>query len=261
MEYLTIILQPRLWLVYGGVGVQDNLLGRREVTSSVVDMCAAQPPVLWICGRKEEEGYFVERLNLPGLTSEPVTWNQGRIGAITAASNGRGAVVLSLPENRSAEPRLWLWSGTTWTAIETAIVPDISSKLAWIADERLVYESVNRSLVVLDLASGRVESGPSGFYPVAASDIREWYAIHEEQVVRFPVAQPFEQLPMPVEGFSFGAVGALRVTRDGRIFSWAEPRFGLRSKGYLQERNGRRLRFRFIDNGAALGAVVGPYAL
>jgi hypothetical protein len=120
-----------------------------------------------------------------------------------------------------------------------------------------VYESVDRQLTILDLVSGHIEIGPSGCCPAAAGDIREWYALSSGRVVRFPFEQSFSHPPTALGGFDFGNATTLRVTRDGNVFTWTMPRWGYRSKGYIQQRGRSRKRFRLIDEG--IGAVLGQF--
>jgi hypothetical protein len=116
---------------------------------------------------------------------------------------------------------------------------------------------VDRKLNILDLDSGKTEIGPSGCCPAAAGDIKEWYALSGGRVMRFPFEQSFSHQPTALGDFDFGNVTTLRVTRDGNVFTWREPRFGYRSKAYIQQRGRARQRFRLIDDG--IGAVLGPF--
>lgn len=196
-------------------------------------------------------------MKLPSLSREHLAWNGGRVGALASAPDGRRVVALELPSDTSEQPALWLWDGNSWNAVKQQVISDISSKLAWLDGTRIVYESVNRQLTILDLATGHIEIGPSGCCPAAAGDIREWYAISNGRVVRFPFELSFTNPPTALDGFDFGNVTTLRVTRDGNVFTWTEPRWGYRSKGYIQQRGPSRKRFRLIDEG--IGAVLGPF--
>lgn len=260
MDYLTLVLEPRTWSLYRGVGSAGELLRQRLDPPVVSGMSPANTPLLWICGpNSDSDRPFVGSLRLSDLSTRFFDWDGGRIGAIASSPDGQEAVALALPSAPADRPRLWLWNGT-WNAI-AEIAPDISSRLAWLEEKRIVYESAARRLVVLDLGSGSADVGPVGFYPAAATDLREWYAVSEGRVSCFSFERPFQQPQAAVQGFAFREVATLRVTRDGRVFSWTEPRFGLRSKGYIQEGGRRRQRFRAIDNGVAIGAVLGPYDL
>jgi hypothetical protein len=178
------------------------------------------------------------------------------VGAVASEPDGEQAVALELPSETGERPRLWWWDGKSWSAVKHPPVPDISSKVAWLDGARIVYESTHRLLTILDLASGYTAIGPSGCSPVAAGGIREWYAIRAGRVVRFPFDDAFGRQPTALDGFDFGEVTTLRVTRDGNVFTWTEPRWGHRSKGYVQERGQSRQRLRVIDEG--IGTVMRP---
>jgi len=258
MGYVTFVNQQRTWGLYRGIGGDGELLSELNDALALHDLSAAHQPILWVCSQSSgSENVSIQRVKLPALSSESIAWNGGRVGALASAPDGEQAVTLELPSDTDEQPRLWLWDGHSWNAVEGRVAPDISSKLAWLDETRIVYESVDRLLTVLDLDTGQVEIGPPGCCPAAAGDLREWYAISNGRVARFPFEQSFRHPPASLDGFTFGNVTTLRVTRDGEVFTWTEPRFGYRSKGYIQQRGQLRKRFQQGDEG--IGAALGPF--
>ena len=258
MGYVTFVDLRGKWSLYRGVGDEGEVINDLSGATPLHDLTAAHEPILWVCSQSSgDQETSIQRVKLPALRSEPLAWNRGRVGAIASAPDGRQAVALELPSDTREQPSLWLWDGNCWNAVKNQVTSDISSKLAWLDGARIAYESVDRRLTVLDLVSGHIEIGPFGCCPAAAGDIREWYALSNGRVVRFPFEQSFNHPPTALDGFSFGDVTTLRVTRDGNVFTWTEPRFGYRSKGYVQQRGRNRKRFRLIDEG--IGAVLGQF--
>lgn len=259
MGYLTFVDLQGKWRLYRGVGDGGEILCDLPDATPLHDLSAAHEPVLWVCSQssRSNQESSVQRVKLPALSSEDLAWNGGRVGALAAAPDGRQVVALELPSATGQQPALWWWDGNSWTGVKQQVVSDISSKLAWLDGARIVYESAERRLTILDLVSGDTEIGPSGCCPAAAVDIREWYALSSGRVVRFPFEQSFSNPPAALAGFDFGNVTTLRVTRDGNVFTWTEPRWGYRSKGYIQQRGESRKRFRLIDEG--IGAVLGQF--
>jgi len=258
VEYVTFISQQQAWRLYRGVGSDGPLLKALPDAPLLHDLSAASPPILWVQTQSSgQDKPLIQRVSLPSLTSETIAWNGGRLGAVASSPDGQRAVVLELPSNINEQTRLWLWSGSSWNSVESQIVPDISSKLSWLEASRIVCETNERKISILDLETGSAEIGPSGCCPAAASDIREWYAISHGRVLRFPFEHSFGHPPTTLDDFSFGNVTTLRVTRDGVVFTWTEPKIGYRSKGYIQKRGERRKRFPEID--AGIGAVLGPF--
>jgi len=258
MGYVTFVDHQRTWRLYLGLGGEGEVIKELNDATPLHDLSAAHVPILWACSQSSSnQETSIQRVKFPTLSCEQLVWNGGRVGALAAAPDGQQAVALELPSNTSEQPALWLWDGNSWNAVENQVIPDISSKLAWLDGARIVYESVERRLTILDLVTGHIEIGPSGCCPTAAGDIREWYAISNGRVAHFPFEQSFSHLPTMFDGFSFGNVTTLRVTHDGDVFTWTEPQFGYRSKGYIQQRGQSRKRFRQIDEG--IGAVFGQF--
>jgi hypothetical protein len=259
MEYVTFVSHKRTWRLHRGIGSDGGLLAERIDSPLLLDLSAAQQPILWVSGHVDSNREsIIQRLTLPDLESQPIPWNGGRVGALTNSPDGQQAVALELPEQPHEQPRLWLWKANTWNAVEVQVIPDISSKLAWLDATQIVYESNSRQLTIYDLGTSDNAIGPLGCCPTVAGELHEWYAINNGRVLRFPLKQSFVHPPEIFEGFSFGHVTTLRVTRDGRVATWTEPRLLYQSKGFLQERGSRRKRFRELDEG--IGAVLGPYS-
>lgn len=259
MGYLTFICNGPKWDLYQGIGSEGELLKEWHDQMRVRAFDAGEKPILWICGGSNmQETKRIQRIILPDLLIEELSWNGARIGAIACAPEGERAVVIELPTRVAEQPRIWLWQSRVWERIETEVTPDISSKLAWLDSERVVFEADSRRLVILDLESRRIETGPAGCCPTAARKIGEWYGIHKGLVMRFSFQEQMNNDPQRLTGFSFGRVTFLRATNDGQVFTWKEPRFLYRYKGYVQKSGHRRKRFPMIDRG--VGAVIGPYA-
>ena len=260
MQYLTFVDLKGKWRLYSGAGAEGEAISAIDDATLLHDFSAAREPILWACSQTSStQETSIERINLPTLSRERIDWKGGRVGAIACDADGQQVVALELPSDIDRLPALWLWKENSWSVVNQQVMPDISSKLAWLDGARIVYESVERKLNILDLVSGNTEQGPSGCCPAAAADIREWYAISSGRVMRFPFEQSFSGPPVALDGFSFGNVTTLRVSRDGNVFTWTEPKWGHRSKGYIQQRGQARKRFRLIDEG--IGAVLGPFDL
>lgn len=258
MDYVTFVSRKRIWSLYRGIGSEGELLAKRDGSPQLIDFSAALQPFLWVCGQQGiNQRSFIQRLTLPNLSIESVFWGGGRVGALASSPDAQQVVALELPDLLNEKPRLWLWIEPSWNAIEAQEVPDISSRLGWLDGTRIVYESVSRRLIILDLDSGNTDIGPDGSFPAVARNAREWYAISKGSVVHFPFDQPFKQPPTGLCGFGFGHLTTLRVSHDGEVFTWTEPRFMYRSSGYIQQRGKKRTRLRQIDEG--IGIVLGPY--
>jgi hypothetical protein len=260
MPYLTFVSRDQTFYLYKGIGTEGQLLRETSQQDRLIDFCPGQQPILWLASRRanSEQG-AIRRLLLPDLAGEEMSWPGGRVGAIACAPDGEQALVLELPEHPAARPRLWWWATQAWQVVEATLTPDISSKLAWLDGTRVVFESTDRALAVLDLSNGNVEVGPSGCCPVAAAAAHEWYALSGGAVSRFSFDPALRRLPTLSEGLQFGRVSALRVTSDGQVFTWVEARFHYRLRGFIQQRGQRQTHFPLIEHG--LGAVLGPYTL
>jgi|KBSSwiStaDraftv2_1062776.scaffolds.fasta_scaffold24013_4 hypothetical protein len=258
MGYVTFIDLKGKWRLYRGLGAEGELIKELDPAALLHDISPAQAPLLWVCGQTSvDQAGSTQRVKLHDLSREDVSWSGGRVGAIASAPDGQRCVALGLPSDVGQQPALSLWNGSSWKPIAPQVMPDISSKLAWLDGSRIVYESVERKLTILDISLGNTEVGPSGCCPAAAAGIREWYAIANGRVMRFPFEKSFASPAATLDEFNFGNVTTLRVTGDGNVFTWTEPKWGYRSKAYFQERGKRRRRFQVIDD--AIGAVLGPF--
>ena len=258
MGYITFIDLKGKWRLYRGIGAEGELIKELDPATLLHDLSPALTPLLWVCGQTSvNQTGSTQRVKLDDLSREDVAWSGGRVGAIASAPDGQRCVALGLPSDVGQQPALWMWNGSSWTTIAPQIMPDISSRLAWLDGSKIVYESVERKLTILDISSGKTEVGPSGCCPAAAAGIREWYAIAGGRVLRFPFEKSFATQAATLDEFNFGKVTTLRVTSDGNVFTWTEPKWGYRSKGYFQERGKQRKRFQLIDD--AIGAVLGPF--
>jgi hypothetical protein len=253
MGYVTFVDLKGKWRLYRGVGAEGDLINELDSATLLHDLSSARDPLLWVCGQTSAS---IQRVKLGDLSSEDMNWSGGRVGALASAPDGQQCVVLELPSDVGPQPTLRMWNGSSWMQIHTNVMPDISSRLAWLEESRIVYESLERRLTILNFVSGATEVGPAGCCPAAAAGMREWYAISAGRVLRFPFEKSFANLTT-LDEFNFGNVTTLRVTSDGNVFTWTEPKWGYRSKAYFQERGKRRKRFRLIDD--AIGAVLGPF--
>jgi len=258
MGYVTFIARQESWRLHAGIGSNGRLLTRRDKMPALLDLGTARNSVLWACTRQNQSGpTALYRVTLPNLDMESVSWAGHRIGAIASAPDGERAVVLTLPQDETEQPTLWFGNVSSWERISIQPKLDISSKIAWLDATRIVCESSQRQLIIFDMKTGSLELGPLGFYPVSASCVQEWYAMSGGRVVRFPFHESFRRSPFGIEGFALNEAATLRVSADGQVFTWTVPLALHRSTGYVQQKGKARQRFRDLDNGAALGAVVG----
>jgi hypothetical protein len=259
MEYFTLVCAPDSWRVYRGIGSDSPPIAERREPTWLVDFDTGRSPVVWVAGHagRPEDGR-VWRGGLFDLDVEQVPWERGRVGALACSPDARRALVLRVPDAIGEEAQLWCWNGGSWDRVESDPTPDVSTKLAWLEDESVVYESAGRQLVVLDMATGGADVGPTGSRPACARAAREWMAVSGGRVLRFAFDAPFAH-PEVVTDFDVGEVGALRLSDDGRVCTWSEPHAPKRSTGYVQERGAKRGRFSAIDDGRAVGAAVGRY--
>lgn len=258
-NYFTFISDREGWRLHRGIGSAQEVLVQRGSAPQVFDLSAARHPVVWLsCSTDGSSPTTIRRVSLPGLEEDEIPWERGRIGSIASSSDGKRGVVLSLDEGPGEPPWLWAWDDGGWARIETPQPPDVSSKLAMMDDNRVVYESNSRRLTVLHLITATLDTGPAASFPTVAPGADSMYCIAADGVVRFPLRNPFEDSPSVVEDILFRSPTSLHVTHDGQVFTWTEPRFVHRLRGYVQQRGRARQRLRDIDEG--IGAVVGPLA-
>lgn len=245
-----------------GIGSHGQMLAERQGVPELLDFSAGRSPILWTCVREPPSGRMaIYRVHLPELSLEPMLWDGTRIGALAAAPDDQQVVVLVLPANPREKPEFLIGDGHFWRVVPTQVHPDISSKLTWLERKRIVYEADDRRLICFDMESGLHSTGPCGSCPVASWPAREWFAISAGRVVRFPFDDPFGRRPGRVEGFDLDKAVTLRASSDGQAFTWTVPQSLHRSHGFSQQKGGPRRRFRDLDNGSHVGAVLGPYAL
>lgn len=260
MEYFTFTSNKSVWRLYRGIGTNGDLLTEQTDALPLLNFYPEKNPIIWVWGhRKRDQKTVIQRLRIPDLSIDPIPWIGHRLGALACAPDGKQAVAIELPEQTNEQPRLLRWCCGSWSIVETQIIPDISSQLAWIEGAQIIFESNTRQLTLLNLDSLRTEVGPAGRYPVTASDIREWYAINNGKVLKFPFEKPFRDNPTLLGCFRFGHTITLRLTRNGQVCTWTEPRFLYQSKGYFQKLGQKRKRFCEIDTG--IGSVLGPYVI
>jgi hypothetical protein len=249
MRYLTFVSVGGRWCLREDL--RGAVITYRDAAPRVQDIGAAVTPVLWLSC---DDG-AVYRLTLPALASpERVPWDGERIGALACSPDGTRALVV---EHDGGAPRLRMWDGSAWQHVTVGVPPDVSSKVAWVDDTRIAFESSNRRLVVLDTVTGAEEEGPPGCCPAAAPSAARWYAIADGRPVTFPTRDAFAGSAAPVEDFRIRRPTSLSVTTDGEVCAWTEPRALYRVRAYVQRRGGRRRRFRERERGVA--AVIGPY--
>ena len=239
--YVTFLHAAGRWSLYRGIGDDDEPVATGRLDEQAADVDAATAPVVWLAGRGS-----VHRLDVTRRTFDRVPWEGGRLGAITSSPDGGQAIVLD------AGAHLHRWTGEAWDVLDVAPAPDISSKLAWLEGTTLVYESVERVLRRVDLTTRRVAPGMPGSNPAAARSAGECFAISGGRAVR-GVAPPTDA------GFDARNPTTLRVSDDGAVLTWTQPRFLYQMKGFVQERGRPRRRFRALDRG--IGGVFGPYDL
>ncbi len=258
LSYFTFYARADTWMLFEGIGIQETLLGQRLNTPELIDFGTTQKPVLWMCYPHESPDRFVvEQVQLPDLSAKHTITVKKRLSAIAVSPDGQQVIILQVPSVSNGIPLLSVWNGQTWRQPDISVTPDISSRLAWFGDHLIAFEATNRRLAVLDLEAETVKIGPTGCWPAAAPIIGQWYAISDSQVAAFDAQPEFRGKGVPIAGFRFGRVTSLRVTLDGQVFSWTEPRFWFGSKAFSQQRNRRRIHFRQPKHG--LWVVIGPY--
>jgi hypothetical protein len=256
--YLTLIFDRLSRRLYRGAGGRE-LMARVESRRVPSDFAATSRGVVWAVGSAGERAGFVDRLSMPELEAESVRWDGRRLGAIACSADGRRAVVTDLPSAAGESVELRVWEEGIWSTVACRPAPDISSRLAWLDGARVAFESSERRLAIIDLASGQVDEGPPARCPAAAPGRGEWYALASGFVLRFPFRHPFgrPQDVVPLGGSR--ERDGLRVSDDGRFFAWQEPALGMRRRGYVADLSGGVRRLRGLDTG--LGGVLGPYEL
>jgi hypothetical protein len=240
------------WRLYEGVGDRGQLVAERDGAPAASHLAQDVSGRLWAAvGPGAAQ---LVRIALPGLAVEPVPRPGSRIGALAAAPDGGRLLVTVLPQNTRGSVELWLWDGSGWRVMGASPPPHISSSLAWLSGDLVVYESVYRRLAVLVLGNDRAAELTEGRLPAVAPLRPAWYAVTGRRVSEFDFPFPYHQ--HPVRGFRFGAVSKLSFSPAGAACLWTESRFPYRVVGFGQSRGGRRVRVRSLDRGA--GIVLSP---
>lgn len=253
--YVTLLEEGPGWRLVDRAGLDGDILLAGPRGHRAHDASAAERPVLWLCGAEEDSGRsFVLRIDLVSLRQQRLP-SPGRVGAISSDPGGGQAVVLQLPETSSGMPRLVRWNGDVWAPLQCVTVPDISSAVTWLPDERVAFESSDRRLCVARVRDGFVESGPAGSQPRATA--ASLLALRRQQLVRFKVSAPFARGPEAVRTFAARDLVRFSITRDELVLSWSEARALYRSRAYLQ-RAGEPRRELDVREGA-LVVVMGPF--
>lgn len=239
--YVTFVHARGKWSLHPGVGDADEPLATGRLDEQAADVDAATAPAVWLAGRDS-----VHRLDVARGAFDRIPWEGDRLGAITSSPDGDEAIVLD------AGARLYRWRGEEWEPLEVAPAPDVSSKLAWLEGTTLVYESIERVLRRIDLDTRRVAPGVPGSNPAAARSAGDCFAISGGRAVRGTDS-------VADAGFDARNPTTLRVSDDGAVLTWTQPRLLYQSKAFVQERGRPRKRFRALDRG--IGGVFGPYDL
>lgn len=245
MGYATFLAGADSWVLYPGIGVTQAPIVERKAPFRAVDFSIGTGWI-WVCGERS-----VCRVDLPTLDTEHISF-AGRAGAIGSAPDRARVAVVALPDSPNEKPQLLWWDKNNWQKVNAEL--DISSKVAWIDENLIAFESVDRRLCVVDTANDSVRSGPPGFYPAAAHVNRSWFAVVQERLVRFPVTGAFDSPPVPVPDFDCRNPVQVWLTADGQVCTWKQPKALYRTSGYYQMKGSPPQRFPEIDE--SLGAIV-----
>ena len=245
MGYKTFVARSDAWILYPDIGVAGSPIAEQRTPFSAVDFSIGSEWI-WIW----DEG-SVCRLDLLTLAAQHIPF-EGRVGAVGGAPDGNRAAAIALPGSQSETPRLVWWDGFSWERVEAE--PDISSKVAWLGDDRIAFESADRRLAVADLGNRSVRLGPQGSNPVAAHEADSWFAIVGGKLVRFPATGSFDRPAAGADGFDPQNPVRLWFTPDAQVCTWKQPKILYRTTGHYQVKGKTSQRFPEIDE--ALGAVV-----
>ncbi|MFH8484347.1 hypothetical protein [Streptomyces longisporoflavus] len=237
------------WRLHEGVGDGGRLVAEREGAPAASHLARDASGGLWAA--VGPGAARLVRITLPRLADEPVPRPPGqRIGALAAAPDGDRLLVTLLPQSTRGSVELWLWDRSKWQVMGTSPPPHISSSLAWLSGDLVVYESTYRRLALLVLGNDRAADITEGRLPAVAPLRPAWYAVTGRRVSEFDFSFPYRR--HPVRGFRFGAVSALSFSPGGSACLWTESRFPYRVVGFGQSRGGRRVRVRSLDRGTGI---------
>lgn len=257
MAYRTLVSTLSGWQLYDGIGDRSAPVASRLGAPPATHLAQSAAGELW--ATVGDGPHQVVRVETPGLGTRPLPSPGARLGALTVSPNGARLLVTALPDGPHGKVELLVSEGSTgWIRQQTDVAPHISSRLAWLDAGRVIFESAQRRLTVLDLATRSTAPLWPGRLPTAAPLARRWYAVGEDEVIEIgydetrPVDAPAERGGRRVSDVRFGNVSSLAVTPDGQAFLWASPRFLYQLKGYAQQRGGPRVRVRSVDLGVGI---------
>ena len=256
MKYATFLAGNAEWVLHEGIGPEGKLLGSIKGPPTLIDFSMTNAAALWVCCTPDDsKGSFLQRIGLPGLAVEESVECKKRITAISASPDGQRIVAVAQISGQG--PTLVIWDGEDWSALNNEVTPDVSSRVAWIDDQSLVFESIGRCLSVFELGTGKTTSGPKGQSPAAAPLVNRWYAVQEGRVNEFVVAGNIKDSGVSPSGFDFGVATSLRTTLDGEVVTSTEPRFWFGNRTYIQQRNQKRIPVQAEAH--VVCAVLGPF--
>ena len=255
VSYLTFYARTDRWQILEGIGETGKVVADRLQPPVLVDFAPLVSPWMWTCVTKGADSLtLIERIRVRTLHVEETHELDRPVQAIACAPDGRLAF---LQYGTTEQTQLRIRSEAEWSVVETVMHPDLSSRLAWIDDSRIAFENVERRLSVIDLDSGRTTVGPPGTFPTAAAGADRWFAIADGEVIAFDLDDRDLERPTPVARLAARRPTSLRVTHDGEVFVWTEPRLVFGTRSMVQRPPGRSHRMRELEDG--LTAVMGPY--
>lgn len=253
-DYLTFFAGPEEWRIHRGVGTAGPVLSRRKPVFPVTCFSASRQPHFWVCGHEQ-----IKCFDFADLAEHAFPAAEGRLTAVAAAPDQVAAVALQAPATPDDSVKLLRGDASGWAPLQPSAAPDIASRLAWIDEHHIAYESAERRLCVQDLKNGEVQKGPHGAAPASAAGISKWYAILAGRVLEFPTEAPFAKEGVAVAGFDFKTPQRLWVSYDGAVFTWIEPFRLYRNRGFIQAHGKEAIE---ISNWSeAPEFVAGPYRL
>lgn len=253
-DYLTFFAGPEEWRIHQGIGTAGPVLSRRKPVFAVADFSASDQQHFWVCGNEQ-----VKCFDFTNLAERPLPAPTGRLTAVAAAPEQVAAVALQAPATHRDSVKILRGDAFGWTPLQLSAAPDISSRLAWIDQQHLAYESAERLLCVHDMKNGEIQKGPPGAAPASGAGTGKWYSIVAGRIVEFPVNDPFAKEGIPVTGYDFDKPQRLWPSHDGAVFTWVEPFRLYRNRGFIQAHGKQAIELR--DWSEAPVFVAGPYVL
>jgi hypothetical protein len=257
VAYRTFVSRRSGWRIYDGIGDRGRPHVSRDGAPVATHLAQSAAGELW--ATVGEGPRQVVRVEIPGLSTRSLPDPGARLGALAVSPDGGRVLVTALPDGPNGQVELLVSGGPTgWLRQPTDVAPHISSRLAWLDTDRVVFESAQRRLTVLALATGSVATLRPGRLPTAAPLARRWHAVVAGKVVEVGYDEtglmddPAERGWRPVRDVRFGEVSSLAVTPDGAAFLWTSPKFLYQVKGFAQRRGGSRVRMRSVDVGVGI---------